>query len=79
LCKCRSVPGRSSPVAVAIGGIFDLGLLCPVVELHVAVQRDEICGELGRFAVIEAKLRGESLEEVIARALQRYVISSLDE
>jgi hypothetical protein len=29
--------------------------------------------------VIEAKLRGESLEEVIARALQRYVISSLDE
>jgi Arc/MetJ family transcription regulator len=39
----------------------------------------EVDAELAARAAEVAATRGESLEEVIARALQRYVISSLDE
>jgi predicted HicB family RNase H-like nuclease len=39
----------------------------------------EVDAELASKAAEVAAARGESLEEVIARALQRYVISSLDE
>jgi predicted HicB family RNase H-like nuclease len=39
----------------------------------------EVDAELAARAAEIAAARGESLEEVIARALQRYVISSLDE